>query len=71
MTRQPAADIADEWPPVLRIDCHAHDGIDDCQRICAGIDTKARVFPDVGLVWRQLRDNRFAGLRAACGDDLC
>ena len=68
-TGQAALHVADHGASCLHVDRHAHHGIDDCEPVAAGLDATPRVFPDVGLVRRELGDERLARDRAAGLDD--
>src|SRR5262245_37461276 len=68
-SREAALDVADDRPARLDVDGHAHQRVDDCERIRAGLDAGARVRANVGLIRRQLRDQRLARHGATRGDD--
>ena len=55
----------------LDINGHAHQGVDHGEAIGTGIDAAAGIVADVGLVGRQLGDQRLAGDCAAGCDHAC
>ena len=57
---QAALDVADDRPARLDVDRHAHQRVDDGEGVGARVDARARVRRDVGLVRRELRDQRLA-----------
>ena len=58
--RQSALDIADDGPARFRVNRHTHDGVDHGESIGAGFYALSRIFSDVGLIRRQLGDQRLA-----------
>ena len=58
-SRQAALDVADDRAAATRVDGHAHHRVDDRQRIRARLDAPPRVLADVGLIGRELGDQRF------------
>ena len=53
----------------LHVDCHARHRVDDRERIGTRFDTSARVLANVGLIRRELRDQRLLRHRATGSDD--
>lgn len=66
---QAAGVVADDRLTGFDVDGHAHQGVDDGEGVGTGLDAQAGVAGDVGLVGRQLGDQRFFGYRAAGLDD--
>src|SRR5690606_39818810 len=69
-TRESALHVAEDRAPRLDVDGHAHQRVDHGERDGACVDARARVRGDIGLVRRELRDQRLARDPAAGLDDF-
>ncbi len=66
-----ATHIANNRTTRFRIDRHAHERIDNSKAVRTRFDAQPGVFLNVGLVWRELRDKRFACLPSAGSNHSC
>ena len=66
---QPPLIVADHRSPLIDIHTHTHQRVDHGEGIAARFDTAPRVAGDIGLVGRELGDQRLRGIGATDLDD--